>query len=94
MEETKIRQLHTNVDGTDKKNFGEKEELVKREQIKDSPFEIITQEGYSFGIMGEYRVTEKYDKKTEVKKELKKMTWNRIVQVIMILNEVKDKLKK
>ena len=92
MEETKVRQLHTNVNGTDKKNSG-KEELVKREKIKDSPFEIITQQGTSFGIMGDYRVTEQYKKKAEVKKELSKITWNRIVQVIMILEEVKTKLK-
>jgi len=92
MEETKVKQLHTNVNGTDKKNSG-KEELVKREKIKDSPFEIITQQGKSFGIMGDYRVTEQYEKKSEVKKELSKITWNRIVQVIMILEEVKDKLK-
>ncbi len=92
MEETKVKQLHTNVNGMDKQKSG-KEELVKREKIKNSPFEIITQQGKSFGIMGDYRVTEQYEKKAEVKKELKEITWNRIVQVIMILDEVKGKLK-
>ena len=92
MEETKVKQLHTNVNGTDKKNSGE--ELVKRENIDDSPFQIITQEGYSFGVMGEYRVTDKDNDKNKIKKELKKITWNRIVQVIMILDELKTKINK
>jgi len=92
MEETIIKQLHTNVNGTDKKKSG-KEELVKRKQLKDSPFEIITQEGYSFGVMGEYRVTEKADTVKEIEKELKKITWNRIIQVVMILTEVINKQK-
>ncbi len=92
MEETKIKQLHTNVNGTDKENSGE--ELVKRENIEDSPFQIITQEGYSFGVMGEYRVTDKDNDKSKIKKELKKITWNRIVQVIMILDELKTKINK
>ncbi len=92
MEETKVKQLHTNVNGTDKENSGE--ELVKRENIEDSPFQIITQEGYSFGVMGEYRVTDKDNDKSKIKKELKKITWNRIVQVIMILDELKTKINK
>jgi translation elongation factor P/translation initiation factor 5A len=91
MVETKVKQLHTNVNGEGKKNSS-KEELVKRVSIDESPFEVITIKGESFGAMGDYRLTEKYKTATEVKKELKKITWNRIIQVIMILDEVKQKL--
>ena len=68
-------------------------ELIKRDSITDSPFEVITQNGVSFGTMGQYRVTEPTTDKRKLKKELEKITWNRIIQVIMILDEMKDKLK-
>ncbi len=87
--EAKVKELHTNVNGTDKVNSGE--ELVKRKDIKETPFQVITTEGVSFGAMGEYRVTEKCETVKEVEKELKKITWNRIIQVMMILEEVKNK---
>lgn len=72
---------------------GKGEEMIKRQNIKNSPFEIITIEKESFGVMGEYRITEKYKTIKKVKEELETITWNRIVQVIMILNEVQTKNK-
>ena len=89
--ETKVKPLHTNVNGTDKKNYSKKQ-LVEREQLKDTPFEIITIEGESFGTMGQYRLTEKYKDRKEVKKELEKITWNRIIQIIMLLDELKQNI--
>jgi len=68
------------------------EQLVKREPIKDSPFVVISIEDKKhFGVMGEYRVTEEMESKEKVEKELKKITWNRMIQVIMILDEIKSK---
>lgn len=66
-------------------------ELLKREEIKDSPFTVITEteKKVSFGVMGKYRVTEMYDDPRKVKKELEKITWNRIVQVMLIMQEEK-----
>jgi hypothetical protein len=89
--ETKVKQLHTNVNGTDKKKSSKNTELVKRDSIKDTPFEIITIEGKSFGAMGDYRITEEKKTAKEVEKELSKITWNRIIQIIMILDEVKNR---
>ena len=68
-------------------------ELIKRDGITDSPFEVITQNGVSFGTMGQYRLTEPTTDIRKLKRELKEITWNRIIQVIMILDEMKDKLK-
>ena len=68
-------------------------ELIQRDGITDSPFEVITQNGVSFGTMGQYRLTEPTTDKRKLKKELEKITWNRIIQVVMILDEMKDKLK-
>jgi SpoVK/Ycf46/Vps4 family AAA+-type ATPase len=42
--------------------------------------------------MGDYRLTEKSADESEVIKELEKITWNRIVQVVMLLEEVRTKL--
>jgi hypothetical protein len=93
MVDTKVKQLQPNVEKVAKEGSSN-EELIKRVQIKDSPFEVITQDGYSFGVMGNYRLTEKSNDAKEVAKELKKITWNRVIQIVMILDEVKSKIKK
>ncbi len=81
--------LLTNVEEQDKQASSE---TINREEVKDSPFHVITIDGESFGVMGDYRLTEKMSKE-KVKKELKKITWNRIIQVIMLLDEIKTNLK-
>lgn len=86
---TKVRELHSNVEEQDNKDSGSN---VERVQIDNSPFEVITIDGISFGAMGDYRLTEKGNDKNKVIKELKKVTWNRIIQVFMILNELKEKI--
>ncbi len=86
------KKQYTNVENT-KKDSGNKE-LVERENLKDTPFEIITIDNESFGTMGEYRITEKNKSKEEIKKELGKITWNRIIQIVMILEEIKEKINK
>ncbi len=93
MVDTKVKQLQPNVEKVAKEGSS-KEELIKRVQIKDSPFEVITQDGYSFGVMGNYRLTEKSNDAKEIAKELKKITWNRVIQIVMILDEVKNKINK
>tara|TARA_B110001452_G_scaffold243599_1_gene227136 strand:+ start:381 stop:662 length:282 start_codon:yes stop_codon:yes gene_type:complete len=91
--ETKVKQLHTSVSGMDKENSS-REELVKRKTVEKSPFEIISIDGKSFGAMGQYRVTEPMETVKEVEKELKKITWDRLVQVVMILQDLKNKTDK
>lgn len=86
--------MSANKKGSTSSNSKENTELITRENVKDTPFVIIgTPEGY-FGSMGPYRITE-VRSKTEVKKELEAITWNRIVQVMMLLLEThkSDKMK-
>ncbi len=83
----------TNVKEEVKENYSSKE-LVKRQKVENSPFEIITINGESFGTMGEYRLTEKGNSIEEVKKELEEITWNRIIQIVMILEEIREKVNK
>ena len=78
----------------DSKDFSNNTELLQRETIIDSPFSMIGAEGKWFGVMGQYRVTEDYENKKELKEELQKITWNRIVQVMLILQETKPEIDK
>ena len=88
--ETKgLKQLQVNAEEVVSKDSSE---TIKREDVKDSPFTIITIDGKSFGTMGEYRLTEEGNIK-DIKKQLKTITWNRIIQVVMLLDEMKNNLK-
>jgi len=88
--ETKgLKQLQVNAEEVVSKDSSE---TIKREDVKDSPFTIITIEGKSFGTMGEYRLTEEGNIK-DIRKQLKTITWNRIIQVVMLLEEMKNNLK-
>ena len=90
METLAKESLSTNVEELTNKDSGN--ELVERWQIKDTPFTVITIEGKKhFGVMGEYRVTEEMESRGAVEDELKKMTWNRMIQVMMILEEIRRK---
>lgn len=88
----KSEKLHTlgSVKKTDKQNSSK--ELIKRKEIKDTPFTVISVKNGNFGVMGEYRITEVKESIKEVEKELKEITWNRIVQVMMILTKKTEKL--
>jgi hypothetical protein len=44
--------------------------------------------------MGEYRMTEEYKSRGECEDELKQITWNRIIQVMMVINEITNKDEK
>lgn len=87
MTDIDVKELQQNVEEADKNGS-----LIERESIEDSPFTVISIEGYHFGVMGDYRITEKSNSKKEIIKELSKITWNRIIQIVMILDEVKGKL--
>ena len=62
---------------TDNKNS-----LIDIEVLKNTPFGIVTIEGKSFGVIGQNRITEKYEDVEELKEDLKKIDWNKITNVI------------
>lgn len=66
-------------------------ELIKREDIENSPFEVITTSDGSFGAMGQYRITEVMETKEAVKEDLKEMSWNRVIQVMTIILDINNK---
>ena len=62
---------------TDNKNS-----LIDIEVLEDTPFGIVTIEGKSFGVIGQNRITEDYEDAEKLKKDLTKLDWNKIVNVI------------
>ena len=71
------------------------EELLEKIDIDNSPFQVVSTDGGKsyFGVMGQYRLTEPYESKEECIKEVSEINWNRVIQVILLLNEkfnVKD----
>lgn len=68
------------------------EELVKRTEVSDTPFTIIETEGRVFGTFGQYRITEPSDSYALVEAELRRITWNRIVQIVAIIVAQRNKL--
>lgn len=93
METLEKKSTSMNVKKAVKKDSGN-EQMIERWQIKDTPFTVITIEGKEhFGVMGEYRVTEGMKSRGEVEDELRCITWNRMIQVMMILDEIKSKDK-
>ena len=77
--------LLMDVEKTNKENSNS--ELIERTEIENSPFTIIKTKGMYFGVMGQYRLTEPNDNKETIEKELKELTWNRIIQVTLLLIE-------
>ncbi len=68
----------------------ENTELVKKVEMEDTPFTIVELEGRFFGTMGNYRLTEQFDSFEECEEVMKEFSWNRVIQVMMLLV---DKLK-
>ena len=59
-----------------------KSSLIDIEVLEDTPFGTVTIEGRSFGVIGQNRITEEYEDIEKLKKDLKKIDWNKIVNVI------------
>lgn len=92
MKTKELKNTEQNVKNEDSLNSNY--ELVRRTEIKDTPFTVITTEEGSFIVMGKYRLTEPFKTEEEAMDEGEKMTWNRIVQVVMLLwEQVNDKPK-
>lgn len=82
----------TNVENMNNKSFNY--ELLEREEVKGTPFTVIkgdiennTQfEGWGI-FFGKYLMETPYKTKNEAIKEAKKVTWDRVIKVISILNK-------
>ena len=73
--ELKSQQESSNT--TDSKNS-----LMNIEVLDNTPFGTVTIEGKSFGVIGQNRITEEYEDIQKLKKDLQKIDWNKIVNVV------------
>lgn len=78
------------VKENDNSNSSENKELIKRTEVDNTPFHIISNadETINFGVFGRYKITEDYHTIEQVKKELEKITWNRVIQIITLVHEM------
>lgn len=73
----------------DNSNYSEEPtELIKREDVENTPFIIITMNDEHFGTLGNYRITEIYEDIERLRKELKEFSWNRLIQVISVMKDI------
>lgn len=75
------------LNGLSEKNH-QGEELIQRQEVNNTPFMIITINNESFGTFGKYRITEMYHTKAQCEAELKRIDWNRIIQIIALTTEM------
>lgn len=76
-----------------KNNSNSNYELFEKLELDNTPFTVISdnEKKIHFGVMGMYRITHDKEDVNEVVKELEEITWNRIMQVILILTEINKK---
>lgn len=82
----------TSKKSTEKKS--ENTELFRREDIPNTPFQIITDNETKeyFGTFGLHRITPKFKKKALVYDEVEKPNWNQILNVIVLCLKDADKI--
>jgi len=90
---TTMQQKQSNTDVEEKFNSNSNSELIKKTDVENSPFQVVTTEQGSFGTMGQYRLTEVFENENEAIEEMKTITWNKIVQVMMVLIDLEHKTK-
>lgn len=72
----------------DSTDYSKNEEIIQRDEILGTPFMCITVKEGSFGAIGEYRVTQIYEKKSDVKEffDIKNISWDKIATLIACVN--------
>lgn len=79
MKTTEQSNTLTSVDLLDKLDSSNE---TKFEQIEGTPFTVVQENKEYFSIIGNHRITETFLSKEICIEETKKITWDRIVQVI------------
>ena len=84
METTELKLQQDSLNTTDN---NQSSEIIKFEVVENSPFTIAEQNEEYFGILGTHRITDNYEDKEKLKKDLLEITWDRIIQVIWAVAE-------
>lgn len=94
--------LHTQVNADENQNnIPSGKQLLEREKITDTPFELIGNEEIGYFIsLGKYRISEIMTNKKIAIESLEKEQWNYIVRIIVTLiediydNKIQESAKK
>lgn len=81
-----MKQQKESLNTTDNKN-------LEFKVIEGTPFTMVKENNLWCGLISDKRLTEYYNNEEECKIELVEMSWNRIIQVVMVLNEKLKELK-
>lgn len=79
---TTLKKLHGSVENTNKQELNS-EEFFK--QVEGTPFTVIKKENNYYVMMGKYQLSLEYEKQESAVKDAQTMTWDRIMQVCMII---------
>jgi hypothetical protein len=72
-------------------NLAKEKTPLSRHEVEESPFTVVgNNENGWVGTMGKYRITEQFNSKEEAIKDVEVITWNRIVQVLILVNQLKE----
>lgn len=82
-ETTELKQQEELLDTTNNKDYSKLEFTA----VDNSPFTIVKDENTYFGLIGNHRITGSYGTFEEIKEDITKITWDRIVQVIWAVAE-------
>lgn len=63
------------------------EQLLEQHKVEDTPFTIIKYGEQWFLTMGKYRLTEPSKSREIIEEQINDVSWNRIMQVIMVTIE-------
>jgi hypothetical protein len=91
METTEQLNTLTSVDVLDKQDAYE---ALKFEAIEGTPFTVVNENNEYFSIIGNHRITETFLNKEICIEETKKITWDRITQVIWAIATKIDNINK
>ena len=75
---------------TEDKDHPKAEEMFEKLPIENSPFVVIRQSdnGKCFAVFGKYKITEDMTDVEECIKVASEITWNRMIQVMTLVNEM------
>lgn len=68
------------------------EELLKVEQIEETPFAALKQDKEWYLILGKYKLTQALKSKEECEEAAKDASWNRVMQVVAIVISESDEI--
>jgi hypothetical protein len=78
-----LKQQEELLDTMDNKNYSE----LEFESIENTPFTIVKDKDIYYGLIGNHRITQSYSDKEELKTEVTRISWDRIVQVVWAIAE-------